>query len=208
MIKHILWDFDGTLFDTSPAKTYAMSRTMAELGFSIPLNTIDGLIRQSYDWCIECLGKRYPFSDQEVREKFLDYYAAIPYKNQILFPGVIEVCSWIARQGGSNWIITDREPEECRRFLCEHAADPYFDGVGARPSGDINAIAQALVALIGRNELEHEAVLVVAYQEQTIRAAHQLGLKTCRYGADGQITLADWQVGHYQRLLTLLEQSS
>jgi phosphoglycolate phosphatase-like HAD superfamily hydrolase len=208
MIKHILWDFEGTLFDTSPARTYAMSRTMAELGFSIPLNIIDGLIRQSYDRCIESLGKRYPFSVQEARDKFQGYYAAIPCKNQILYPGVTEVCSWIARKGGSNWIITDREPDDCRRFLCDHVADRYFDGIWTRPSGDKDAIAKALITLLNQNQLVAETVLAVANQEQIIRAAHQAGLKTCRYGTDQRATVADWQAGHYAQLLSFLRQSS
>ena len=46
-VRNILWDVDGALFDTYPAITYALSRTLNELGLSIALNVIDSLARQS-----------------------------------------------------------------------------------------------------------------------------------------------------------------
>jgi phosphoglycolate phosphatase-like HAD superfamily hydrolase len=204
MIKHILWDFEGTLFDTSPAKTYAMSRTMAELGFSIPLNTIDSLIRQSYDCCIEILRKRYQFSDQEVHAKFLRYYAAIPPRNQVLFPGVMDVCSWICERGGSNLIVANQDPEDCRRFLCEHAAEWYFNGIYAVSTDDTNTIMKTLVDLMGQYDLEPEATLMVSRKEKFILAAKQVGMKTCRYGIGEEGSASDWQVSHYEQLLSLL----
>ncbi|MFO7583234.1 MAG: hypothetical protein R6W69_00780 [Anaerolineales bacterium] len=47
MIRHLLWDLDGTLFDTYPAITYAISKSLNELGGAMALNVIDGLARQS-----------------------------------------------------------------------------------------------------------------------------------------------------------------
>ena len=43
MIRNILWDVDGTLFDTYPAITYAISKSLNKMGLSIALNVIDGV---------------------------------------------------------------------------------------------------------------------------------------------------------------------
>ena len=47
MVRNLLWDVNSTIFDSLPAKTYAMSRALRESGYSLPLNRIYALLRQS-----------------------------------------------------------------------------------------------------------------------------------------------------------------
>lgn len=53
MIKNIIWDLDGTMFDTYPAIVYAIGESLEELGLSVSLTVIDGYARQSLDHCYE-----------------------------------------------------------------------------------------------------------------------------------------------------------
>ena len=46
MIRNIIWDVDGTLFDTYPAITFAISKSLLESGQNMAMNMIDGLVRR------------------------------------------------------------------------------------------------------------------------------------------------------------------
>ena len=70
MIRNIFWSVDGTLFDTYPAITHAVSKSMNELGFPVPLNVIDGLVRKSLDECVDILSERFEVDPDLLRQRF------------------------------------------------------------------------------------------------------------------------------------------
>ena len=67
VIRNILWGVDGTLFDTTPAITYAISKSLNEPGHSLALNVIDGLACQSLDHCLTTLSKRFKLDPKLLR---------------------------------------------------------------------------------------------------------------------------------------------
>ena len=59
MLRMLLWDVDGTLFDTYPAFAQAFSRVLAEKGIDMPLTEIEVLARQSLGTCAETLAQAH-----------------------------------------------------------------------------------------------------------------------------------------------------
>ncbi len=100
MIRCLLWDTDGVLFDTRPAVTYAISRSLNELGYAIALNVVDDLARQSLDFCVDTLAARFRLDPGLLRQRSAEHYRQIPPERQPPFPGAREVCAWIAARGG------------------------------------------------------------------------------------------------------------
>ncbi len=206
MIRNLLWELDGALFDTSPAKTYALSKAMTELGCSVPLNWIDGLVRQSYDQCIYKLEKRVGYSFQEINSAFQRYYSAIPCSNQVLLPGAVQVCAWVLERGGFNYAFTDLDEQIGRQFLCERRISSYFSGLFQKPHCQIQPVSEWLCDLMTLKQLDPDSTLMVARHDQLIQAARQTGTKTCFFGEARNNSVADWQVTHYDQLIELLEQ--
>ena len=101
---NIFWDLDGTLFDTYPAMTFAMSKALNEMGCSVALNVIDGLARQSLERCLQTLVQRFKLDPDLLRARFAESYRRVDPANQPIFPGVREVCELIHARGGMNVI--------------------------------------------------------------------------------------------------------
>jgi len=131
MIRHLLWETDGVLFDTRPAVTYAVSQSLNELGCAIALNVVDDLARQSLDYCVDTLAARFKLDPALLRQRSAEHYHQIPPERQAPFPGAREVCAWIAARGGLNLIVTARKaghpagqipPAQFAGFVSEWAA--------------------------------------------------------------------------------------
>ena len=135
MIRNILWKVDGTLFDTYPAITYAMSKSLNEMGLSIALNEIDGLVRQSIDYCIENLCQRFKLDPELLRFRFAESYRTIDPANQPPFPGVREVCDAIHARGGLNVIVTHRIIQSTQRLLTAHAFSALINDIFSAEHG-------------------------------------------------------------------------
>lgn len=130
-MRNILWDVDGTLFDTYPAITYAISQALNGLGESAALNVIDGLARQSIDLCLGTLAQRLSLDVDVVRRCYLAAYAALPLANQPPFPGAGEVCATICQRGGVNVAVTHRGTSSTQALLDAHGLADRINPTGA-----------------------------------------------------------------------------
>ncbi len=207
MIRNILWDVDGTLFDTYPAITYAISRSLNGLGTAAALNVIEGLARQSIDYCMATLAQRFSLDPDLLRRRYEAAYAALPLANQPPLPGVEAVCAAIVRRGGLNVAVTHRDVRSTQALLDAHGLALYFAGIVSVEQGYARKPdpAMALVAL-ERFGLNRAATLMIGDRELDVQAGRTAGLRTCLYGRAALAQPADLQVDHYSQLLALLDE--
>ncbi len=59
MFRNIIWDVDGTLFETYPVITRAITAALNDLGQDAPLAWIDELARKSLSQCDAVLADKY-----------------------------------------------------------------------------------------------------------------------------------------------------
>lgn len=205
-MQNILWDLDGTLFDTYPAITYAISKSLNEMGLSVALNVIDGLARQSIALCLETLSQRFKLDPDLLGDRFAESYRRIDPANQPPYPGVRDVCALVHARGGLNVIVTHRSVHSTQRLLDTHHMAAYFDdifsvveqGYPRKPDPAM------LLAALDKYTLNPSETLVVGDRELDIQAGQAAGLRTCLFGNSGLAVPADIHVSDYQQLLELL----
>lgn len=205
MIRNILWDFDGTLVDTYPAMTYALSQTLRSIGISMEFNLIDGLVRRSLSGCIETIHQRYGASAEDLRAGFRSHYSAIPPAKQPLFPGVVEVCKAVLKAGGVNVIVTQRSTESTMQILGAHSVAHLFAGVissqdGFPPKPDPGMVREA----IRRHRLIPSQTLLVGDRELDIQAGVAAGVATCLFGDAKTDEALDYHIHNYAELSEIL----
>lgn len=206
MIKNILWNVDGTLFDTYPAVTYAYSKTLNEMGFSIPLNVIDGLVRTSFNDLVEMLYQRFKLDPQILRAKFKESYRAVSPTNQPPFPGVREVCEFIHQNSGINIAITHRSPEITQELFNAHNFAELIDDIfSAKQARLENPDPYMALAVLEKHGLNPDETLFVGDRECDIRAASTAGVRTCLFGHAHMVEAADYKLNDYHRLLEILQ---
>lgn len=205
MIKNILWDLDGTIFDTYPAITYAISKSLNELGHSLALNVIDGLARQSIDHCMETLSQRFKLDPNLLRAQFAKSYREVSPEKQIPFPGVREVCDWIHERGGINVIITHRAVASTQKLLAVHSLTSCFDDILSTEQGYPRKPDSAMVfAALEKHNLLPDETLMVGDRELDIQSGAAAGIHTCLFGGLKTSIPVDITIDSYEQLLSNL----
>ena len=207
MFKNILWDVDGTLFDTYPAITYAISKSINEMGFSIALNVIDGLVRQSLSQCVETLSQRFKLDPDLLRRQFSESYLKVDPANQPPFPGVREVCEFIHEHGGLNIAVTHRSVQSTQMLLDIHGLAPYFTDIFSIEQGYPRKPNPKIIqAALDDHALNPNETLLVGDRDLDIQAGRVAGVRTLLFGGAELITPADFQIDHYSQLLSRLKE--
>ena len=205
MIRNILWDVDGTLFDTYPAITYAISQALNGLGQVAALNVIDSLARQSIEHCMATLAQRFRLDPDLLRRRYLAAYASLPLANQPPLPGVEGVCAAVQRRGGRNVAVTHRDVRSTQALLDAHGLAPLFAGIVSVEQGYPRKPDPAIVlAALRLHALEPAETWMVGDRELDIQAGQAAGVRTCLYGRASLAQPADLLIDHYSQLLAHL----
>ncbi|MGD8405265.1 MAG: HAD-IA family hydrolase [Anaerolineales bacterium] len=205
MIRNILWDVDGTLFDTYPAITYALSKALNEMGLSVALNVIDSLARESLSHCVETLAQRFKLDPDLLRARFAESYRMVDPANQPPYPGVYEVCEWIRAHGGVNVIVTHRDVQSKQRLLDIHELSPLFSDIFSVDQGYSRKPGPSmLLAALESHRLDADETLMVGDRDLDIQAGQAAGVRTCLFGNAQRNIPADIRISDYNQLLDIL----
>ncbi len=137
-IRTVLFDLDGTLADTAPDLAYALNCLLLERGHaSLPYEVLRPIASHGAKGLI---GRGFQLTPQDagyadLRQRFLDIYAANLVRETRLFPGITELLDAL-RSRGLRWGIVTNKP----RFL----TDPLVQQLGLHDaacvvSGDTTA---------------------------------------------------------------------
>lgn len=202
----IIWDFDGTLFDSYPPLIGAVERGLGELGLAEPRHEISRLLLASLDECIVTLAARYGFDADTFGNRVVAAYARTDPAEIVPYPGVVTVCEQFVQAGGMNTIFTHRRRETALALLEAHQVDALFaeclttnDGYPRKPD------PAGFVALIGKYGWLPERVLAIGDRDLDIQAGQGAGVRTCAY--IGQISpgvVPDFHLTHFDELAAIL----
>jgi len=204
MIKNIIWDIDGTLFDTYPAIIYAISKSLNDMGFSIAFNEIDRYTRQSLNYCMETLSRYFKTDPEILRSRFREHYRSVPPENQVPFHGVREICAFIRNRGGTNVAVTHRGEKSTHRLLTAHNLAHLFSGVICVEQGFPRKPDPTMFEVaLQQFGLERTTTLAIGDRELDIQAGRAAGLHTCLFGPAELSEPADYMIEDYNQLLAL-----
>ena len=116
MIRHLIWDLDGTLFDTYPSFTTAFLAALADWGHNPDPDEVFQLARVGLSFCASTLAATYHLPKSAVEGAFSHQYAQIPFYQQPLMPGAMELCAAFVRTGGVNLIVTGEDVTDYYRL--------------------------------------------------------------------------------------------
>jgi HAD superfamily hydrolase (TIGR01549 family) len=208
MIKNIIWDFDGTLFDTYPPIARAIQRGLHLLGFEYGLEELLALCKISMTHCIQTLADQTSLPFAEIEEAFDQQYALIALEDQRPFPGVQDFLQKVLELGGKNIIITHRGSGTLEKLLAAYHLDAYFSGCITADDGfPRKPNPAAFFAALQSYHLNPAETLGIGDRALDIEAARGAGLKTAFYGLPPQDLQADLVITNYQYLLDRLADS-
>lgn len=204
-IRNIVWDVDGTLFDTYPAIARAFRAGLRELGTDAPLARIVELARESLGYCTATLAQAHHLDRALLEATVARHYERTTPEDQPPFPGVRAVCEAVRTVGGRNLIVTHRGPKGTAELLSASGLAEYFSDIITRadefPRKPDPAAFRAIVA---RNGLRPDETLAIGDRDIDVLAARAAGLVTCFFGPIDPGLGADLAITDFADLAPLL----
>lgn len=209
MFRNIIWDVDGTLFDTYPAIAKAFQLALKDLGKDASLDWIESLAKISLSHCVTTLANQCQLNEEDIGEAFEEHYDHTSPEEQLPFPGVITICEYICSLGGMNGIVTHREHDGTNELLVANKMTHYFTGCLAREDGyPKKPHPAAFEALLKTHNLRREETMAVGDREIDVLAGRATGIFTCLFGLNADRVVADLTICSFDELYRYLVSSS
>jgi len=205
MFRNIIWDVDGTLFDTYPAIAKAFQVALNDLGKDASLDWIEGLAKISLGYCVTTLANQCQLNEEDIEQAFGEHYDRISPEEQPPFPGVITVCEYICALGGMNVIVTHRGREGTNELLAANKMAYYFAGCLARDDGyPKKPHPAAFEAMLKTHNLQGEETMAVGDRDIDVLAGQAAGIFTCLFGPKADGVAADLIINSFDELYRYL----
>ncbi|EJR54060.1 HAD hydrolase, family IA [Bacillus cereus VD107] len=184
---NILWDFDGTLFDTYPVYTKILSQV---LGSKVSKEEIYAQLKISFSHAIDF----YKLSKEQISE--IDVL-----ESQIIIADIkpFEKVEEILKFADKNVIMTHKDREGVLSLLNHYGWDKYFvdmvtidDGFPRKP----NSLAYDHLHKM------HNIDLAIGDRELDLLPAKELGISTCMF--QGKCDVADYSLSHYSEFFKVV----
>ena len=193
---HILWDFDGTLFDTYPVYVQTLYKTLDK---KVPEQEIYKHMKQSFGHTIEFYNMSTELIEQYSKEEH-----AISPKEKPPFTGVKDVLA----NADLNVIMTHKSRSEVIEILKFHDMEHYFEELICGDDGYPRKPDSASYRFFHE---KHRIDLAVGDRALDLIPTKSLGIKTCYFAYDRDIAysteaseVADFEVTSYKELLNYL----
>ncbi len=205
MFRNIIWDVDGTLFNTYPAIAQAIKASLNDLGKDASLAWIVELAKQSLSQCDAVLADKYQLDRGELEQTLEKHFDRITIEESPPFPGVKVLCQYICSIKGKNVIVTHRGRTSTMKLLAGHKLDGYFAGCITRDDGyPRKPNPAAFEAALAAYHLQQEETLTVGDRQIDILAGQAAGLFSCFYGVEADSVKADLAISSFDELYEYL----
>jgi len=206
VIRHLIWDVDGTLFDTYPAIVGSLHAAAMDLGATPTREEIHDLALVSIDHCLDTLSATYDLNLDLITESFARHYQEVSPADQPPFEGAPEVCQLIRSGGGLNLIVTHRRRAGLDRLLTTHRmADLFTDIISHDDGYPRKPDPSAFLTLIARHRLPCAESLGVGDRDIDVLAAHAAGVAAAQFGTGSITTTPDVVLPDFGTLRRMIE---
>jgi phosphoglycolate phosphatase-like HAD superfamily hydrolase len=206
MFRNIIWDVDGTLFDTYPAIARAFQLALNDLEKDASLEWIEVLAKTSLSYCVTTLANQCQLREEDIEQAFGEHYDRTPPEKQPPFPGVITVCEYICTLGGKNVIVTHRGREGTNDLLTANNMTHFFSGCLAREDGyPKKPHPAAFEAMLKTHNLQREETMAVGDRDIDVLAGQATGIFTCLFGLEADEVVAHLTIKSFDELYRYLE---
>lgn len=176
-LRHLFWDFDGTLYDSYPLVINAFCKTLSELDLSECLREEEmlPLLKVSvYHAACRC-AERSSVSAERIMTVFRKWHAQ--ERDFTPYAGMKECLIKLHEAGFKHYLYTHRDASAIEQ-LKQDGLWPLFSDAVLRTDGFADKPApDALLAMIKRNSLVPDECAMIGDRDIDILAGHNAGMQ-------------------------------
>lgn len=205
MIKHIIWDFDGTLFDSYPGMVNAFLRALKKYEIEAEYDEILKLFLNSEKTAVQYYQNQFLLGE-ELTEVYQDEKSHIDLSNMLPFPYAKEVCQRIKEAGRYNYILTHRGSTTYDILRKNGMVELFTEIVTKDNQFARKPDPEAIYYLLDKYQIHPKEAMIVGDREIEILLGQKAKVKTCFYESGNREPelQADYRVKSLEEVLTIL----
>lgn len=208
--RYLIWDFDGTLFDTYPPMAEAMHRALLSWGITVSNGEIQALMKKSMQYAFDYVADKYDLKEHNLGDRYRDAYDSLGMDAVRPFAQIPELLTQIIARDGMNLIFTHRG-QSVFKYLEHYHLDSCFQEV-LSVGGEIarKPAPDGFLYLMKKHRLEGTATLGVGDRAIDILSAKNAGIATCLFTGGEEMdniggVVPDYCITEYAQLMDLLK---
>ncbi len=195
MFRYILFDFDGTLYDTVEGIAKSAQYALEKLGISAELEELRCFAGPPL---VDIFMEKFDLSHEkawEARGLFQERYLPTGVYESRPFPGMTEFLTALREAGLTLAVATSKPQMLCELLLDRSGMREYFSVVrGSRMDGNNNSKREIVELVIASLGAEKDACVLIGDTKYDVAGAHEAGIACIgvRYGfaAPGELEAA------------------
>lgn len=205
MIKHIIWDFDGTLFDSYPGMVNAFLRALKKYEIEAEYDEVLKLFLNSEKTAVQYYQNQFLLGE-ELTEVYQDEKSHIDLSNMLPFPYAKEVCQKIKEAGRYNYILTHRGSTTYDILRKNGMVELFTEIVTKDNQFARKPDPEAIYYLLDKYQIHPKEAMIVGDREIEILLGQKAKVKTCFYESGNREPelQADYRVKSLEEVLTIL----
>ena len=201
---NIIWDFDGTLFNTYPAMCRDLQAVMEGFGVHASLEDLLPRFTTSRETVLTWCGEQAGMTAQEVDQIYRDWVTEHGQPEAYPFPHVRSILERFQAAGGRNFVFTHRSGS-VHDYLAGADLTKYFtDVVSAGTTYARKPAPAGNLHIIETHGLDKARTLAVGDRELDVLAAKNAGIHACLFSPEHRETAADHRIRDFTELDALL----
>lgn len=180
MFRNVIWDFDGTLFDSYPFINRSLDRALKDLGITEKPELIARQLKISSAAAVSYFKTKYSL-DGRLKNLFNQHQHNDETSLIKPYPGSFEICQEIIRHGGGNYLYTHRG-KSALQFLDQfHMRQFFTDCITKEYSFPRKPDPSAISYLIEKYDFDKQETIMIGDRDIDILAARHAGISGCLF---------------------------
>lgn len=208
-VRHFIWDFDGTLFDTYPVIIRCMRRALAGFGRDCSPAECMEFMLDSIGAALDRYSARFAIPREELTASFGAHKAAALKELEARpMEGAREVLEAIREKGCRSYIFSHRRTGQIRLFLDKYGMTDLFEdilgpdseGFAWKPAPD------GILRLMERHGMTADDALMLGDRDCDLGSARNAGIPTAHLicPAVPQTLQCDYRLEDLRQMLEML----
>ena len=184
MYTHIIWDFDGTLYDTYPGMIEAFHNTLVAENIHVNYEELGASMRISISKTQTRLHKKYGLSEN-FEEKYVALRDQIEKERMPPFAHGSDVCKAIRDCGKKNYIYTHRDRTSLAHLTKAGLEDCFAGCISIDDTFPHKPNPAALLHLMEKHGITQDECLMIGDRDIDVQAGKNAGMATCFFDPTG-----------------------
>ncbi len=208
-IRHFIWDFDGTLFDSYPIIIGNLRSALQTYGYDCDPTEAMSLMLQNISVAHNHYADKFGISREEFVETYNRFHQDV--NPQLLaqpMAGIVAVLAHICKTGRKNYIFTHRKCSTTAEYLEKYGLDGYFEEIigPESPCFAYKPAPDAILYLMEKYGMSCGDAVMVGDRDCDLGSARAAGIGTVHFvcALVPETLQADYRIESYAEMQKLL----